>query len=277
MARNGEVYVIKGDGPVKLSELPTDDHDAVREISKDEGASELEAAGLRLGELQELLFAEHAHKLLIVLQGMDTSGKDGVVRHVFDHVNPQGVNVVSFKVPTTVELEHDYLWRVHQRVPALGEITIFNRSHYEDVLTVRVHGKISRDECERRYRQIVEFERMLVEEGTTILKFFLHVSKDEQLRRLEHRVADPRKHWKFSYGDIRERAYWHDYQEAYAELLEKTSTKRARWHAIPSDRKWYRNLAVARVIVATLEGMKMRYPESPIDLDALPAELRKAA
>jgi len=196
---------------------------------------------------------------------MDTSGKDGVIRHVFEGVNPQGVRVASFKEPSTSELAHDYLWRVHHEVPGRGEIAIFNRSHYEDVLVVRVHGKISREECERRFEQINDFERMLVEEGTTVLKFFLNIGKDEQKERLAARLSDPRKHWKFSYSDVRERALWDDYHRAYVDLLEKTSTDAAPWYVVPANRKWYRNLVVARLIVSALEDLKMKYPESTID------------
>ena len=257
-------YKIKPGAKIDLGKLEADDDSAIRE-TKDEGKAELEDTSRRLEELQELLFAEHLHKVLIVLQGMDTSGKDGVIRHVFEGVNPQGVGVASFKEPSTTELDHDYLWRVHQEVPRRGEMVIFNRSHYEDVLVVRVHGRISLEECEHRYRQINDFERMLIEEGTTILKFFLHVSKDEQKARLAARLADPRKHWKFSYSDVKERALWDDYVTAYQALLAKTSTDVAPWHVVPANKKWYRNLVVAKLIVSALEDLGMRYPKSTID------------
>ena len=233
--------------------------------SKLEAKEELAHRLQRLEELQELLFAEHRHKLLVVLQGMDTAGKDGVIRHVFSGVNPQGVRVASFKAPSSTELDHDYLWRVHHEVPGRGEIALFNRSHYEDVLVVRVHGGISAEECERRYRQINEFERMLVEEGVTLLKFYLNVSRGEQKKRLAERLSDPRKHWKFDYGDLRERALWKEYERAYAELLEKTSTEFAPWYVIPANHKGYRNLVVAQLLVSTLEDLQMSYPTPAID------------
>ncbi len=256
-------YKIKPGTKVDLEEFAPDDTSAVD--SKDDAKAELETARERLEALQELLFAEHVHKVLIVLQGMDTSGKDGVIRHVFDGVNPQGVNVASFKQPTPGELDHDYLWRIHRRVPGRGEIMIFNRSHYEDVLIVRVHGNISDEDTERRYRQINEFERMLVEEGTTILKFFLHVSRDEQKKRLSARLSDPTKHWKFSYTDVRERAFWNDYTRAYTELLGSTSTADAPWYVIPANKKWYRNVVISKIIVSALTGLDMKFPKSTID------------
>jgi PPK2 family polyphosphate:nucleotide phosphotransferase len=263
-------YELEPGQKVDLAKWDPDDVSATGD-TKDEAKAELARTSQRLGELQELLFAEHRHKVLVVLQGMDTSGKDGVIKHVFEGVNPQGVRVASFKEPSSTELDHDYLWRVHREVPGRGEIAIFNRSHYEDVLVVRVHGAISRKECERRYRQIAEFERMLVEEGTTLLKFFLHVGKDEQKARLRARLADPNKHWKFSYTDLRERALWDLYVEAYEELLERTTTDAARWHVVPANKKWYRNLVVADRIVSTLEGLGMRYPASTVDPAAIRA------
>jgi PPK2 family polyphosphate:nucleotide phosphotransferase len=257
-------YRIEPGSRVDLAKMDADDVSAVTD-TKDEAKADREHASRRLEELQEVLFAEHIHKVLIVLQGMDTSGKDAVIRHVFEGVNPQGVSVASFKEPSSTELDHDYLWRVHHEAPGRGRITIFNRSHYEDVLVVRVHGKISSEECERRYRQINDFERMLVEEGTTVLKFFLHVSKGEQKKRLHERLSEPNKLWKFSYSDVRERALWDDYVRAYTELLEKTTTAVAPWWIVPADRKWYRNLVVLRLIVSALEDLGMSYPKSTID------------
>jgi PPK2 family polyphosphate:nucleotide phosphotransferase len=258
-------YRIKPGTKVDLGDFDPYDTSAVD--GKEGAKEELEATRERLEALQELLFAEHVHKVLIVLQGMDTSGKDGVIRHVFDGVNPQGVSVASFKEPTPRELDHDYLWRIHRRTPGRGEITIFNRSHYEDVLIVRVHGKISDEDCERRYRQINAFERTLAEEGTTILKFFLHVSRDEQKKRLSARLSDPEKHWKFNYTDVRERAFWDDYTRAYTELLTSTSTADAPWYVIPANKKWYRNVVVSKIIVSALTGLDMKYPKSTIDPD----------
>jgi PPK2 family polyphosphate:nucleotide phosphotransferase len=257
-------YKIKPGARVDLGKLDANDTSALPD-TKDEAKGDLERSSKRLEELQELLFAEHLHKVLIVLQGMDTAGKDGVIRHVFEGVNPQGVHVASFKQPSSTELDHDYLWRVHHEVPGRGEITIFNRSHYEDVLVVRVHGQISAEECVLRYRQINDFERMLVEEGMTVLKFFLHVGKDEQKKRLSERLSNLRKHWKLSYSDIHERALWGDYVRAYTELLETTSTDVAPWYVVPANRKWYRNLVVARLIVSALEDLRMDYPKSTID------------
>ncbi|MBI5033217.1 MAG: polyphosphate kinase 2 family protein [Chloroflexi bacterium] len=222
-----------------------------------------------LDQLQELLYAEHKHKILIVLQGMDTSGKDGTIRHVFSGVNPQGVRVANFKEPTPLELAHDYLWRVHQQTPGSGEIVIFNRSHYEDVLIVRVHGIITPKECRRRYADINAFETMLTNEGTLILKFFLHIDKDEQRKRLQDRLDDKDKHWKFNTDDLKERARWDDYMEAYEDALSATSTDCAPWYLVPANRKWYRNLLVLRTLVQSLRDLKMAYPKAQPGLDKI--------
>ena len=215
----------------------------------------------RIGELQELLYAEHKHKVLIVLQGMDTSGKDGVVRHVMSECSPQGMRVVSFKKPTEQELEHDYLWRIHAAVPASGEITVFNRSHYEDVLVVRVHSDRPKSFWAERFRQINDFERMLTENGTTILKFFLHISSDEQRDRLQERIDDPTKRWKFQHGDVEERKLWDAYQRAYEDALLHTSTKDAPWYVVPANAKWFRNYVIGKTLVEKLESLKMQFPE----------------
>lgn len=220
----------------------------------------------RLEELQELLWAEHRHKVLIVLQGMDTSGKDGIIRHVFEGVNPTGVRVASFKVPTPEELEHDFLWRVHPKVPGSGEMVIFNRSHYEDVLVVRVQHLAPEEVWRKRYDQIKDFERLLAETGTTILKFFLHISKEEQRERLQDRIDDPTKRWKFRKGDLADREHWDDYTKAYEEALSKTSTKNAPWYVVPSNRNWYRNLVIASILNETLEGLGMKQPAPTEDL-----------
>ncbi len=214
----------------------------------------------RLGELQELLYAEHKHRVLVILQGMDTSGKDGTVRHVLNGVSLSGVSVVSFKKPTQEELDHDFLWRVHAHMPGDGEIAVFNRSHYEDVLVVRVHNLVDEKIWRKRYKQINEFEKTLAASGTTILKFFLHISKNEQRKRLQERIDDPKKHWKFQHGDLEERKLWDDYMDAYEDVLEKTSTKWAPWYVIPANAKWYRNLVVAEIIKDALESLKMEYP-----------------
>ncbi len=214
----------------------------------------------RIGELQELLYAEHRRKVLVVLQGMDTSGKDGTLRHVMSEASPQGLRVYSFKKPSEVELDHDYLWRVHAQVPAKGEIVVFNRSHYEDVLVVRVHSLVPENVWRKRYEQINDFERMLTESGTTIIKFFLHISPDEQRERLQARLDDPTKRWKFQHGDLDERKLWDNYMAAYEDALARTSTKDAPWYVVPANRKWVRNYVVANVLVRTLEKLKMKYP-----------------
>jgi len=228
---------------------------------KKEGKSERAELRERLDELQALLYAEHRHKVLVVLQAMDAGGKDGTIRSVFEGVNPQGVNVTSFKVPTELELDHDYLWRVHRHTPGRGELTIFNRSHYEDVLITRVHGLIDRDTCVRRYAHINEFERMLTEEGTTILKFFLHIDRDEQKQRLQERLEIPRKRWKFRRADVDERKLWDAYMSAYEDAIAATSTDWAPWHIVPANHNWYRDVVVVRIIVEALEALDMRYPE----------------
>lgn len=214
----------------------------------------------RLASLQWLMYAEHKHKLLIVLQGIDTSGKDGTIRNVFSGVNPTGVRVASFKNPSSTELDHDYLWRIHQQVPARGEMVIFNRSHYEDVLIVRVHDIVPAKVWKKRYAQINEFEQMLTANGTTILKFFLHIDKDEQRKRLQARIDDPKANWKYNSGDLTERALWDSYTSAYEDMLKKTSTEWAPWYVVPGNTKWYRNLVVSSVIVAAMKGLEMAYP-----------------
>lgn len=214
----------------------------------------------KISDFQNILYAQKQHKLLIVLQGMDTSGKDGTVRGVFGQINPLGARTVAFKAPSTVEKEHDYLWRVHQEVPAKGEIVIFNRSHYEDVLITRVHDWIDQKECERRYKQIRDFESMLAETGTVILKFFLHISKAEQKQRLEERLADPDKHWKFDPQDLIEREHWDQYQQAYADAITASDADHAPWYIIPADSKTQRNLAIAQIVNEKLFSLKLAFP-----------------
>ncbi|MBC8264119.1 MAG: polyphosphate kinase 2 family protein [Anaerolineales bacterium] len=234
---------------------------------KREARETLRALNERLEELQELLYAEHRHKLLVVLQALDTGGKDGAIRHVFEGVNPQGVKVANFKVPTREELAHDYLWRIHKHTPGKGQIVIFNRSHYEDVLVVRVHSLVPPEVWSQRYAHINDFERMLAQEGTTILKFFLHIDLDEQKERLQARLDEPHKRWKFKLGDLEERKLWPEYMRAYEDVLSKTSTEWAPWYIVPANRKWYRNLVVGTVLVETLEGLNMSYPQPEEDLD----------
>jgi PPK2 family polyphosphate:nucleotide phosphotransferase len=262
---DSEMYRVKPGTKVDLSEWHPDDTGGFPG-GKEKSAETIADFTERLEQQQELLFAENKQRVLIVLQAMDTGGKDGTIRHVFEGVNPQGVKVAGFKVPTLVELAHDYLWRVHQVMPGKGEIVIFNRSHYEDVLVVRVHNLVPPHTWKRRYAQINEFERLLAEEGTTILKFFLHISKDEQKARLQERLETPAKQWKFRLSDVKERQFWDDYMKAYEDALSKTSTEWAPWYIVPADRKWYRNLVVGQVIVRTLEGLKMSYPPSEDDL-----------
>jgi PPK2 family polyphosphate:nucleotide phosphotransferase len=236
---------------------------------KDEGKEAHEALSDRLEELQNRLYADGRHKLLVVLQAMDTGGKDGTIRHVFRQTNPQGVDVASFKRPTEEEQAHDYLWRVHQRTPASGQIMIFNRSHYEDVLVVRVHDLVAEERWRKRYDHINAWEQLLVDEGTTIVKFFLHISKDEQARRLQARVDLAEKRWKFEMGDIDERKHWDAYVTAYEEALCRTSTDGAPWYAVPADHKWFRNLVVSQVLVDTLEGLDLAYPPAAEGLEGL--------
>lgn len=239
---------------------------------KKEGLVEVEKLNGRLESLQELLFAEQRHKVLIVLQAMDTGGKDGTIRRVFDGVNPAGVRVASFKVPTAEELDHDFLWRIHKQVPGRGEMVIFNRSHYEDVLVVRVHELVPKGVWNKRFDQINEFEQMLAENGTTILKFYLHIDLDEQKERLQARLDDPTKHWKFRLGDLDERKRWPEYTQAYEDVLSRTSTEYAPWYIIPANRKWYRDLVLSSVLVETLERLKMEYPKSEENLDGIVIE-----
>jgi PPK2 family polyphosphate:nucleotide phosphotransferase len=226
----------------------------------------------RLEVLQESLWAEHRRKVLVVLQGMDTSGKDGTISHVFEGVNPLGVRVVAFKAPSAEELDHDFLWRVHAKVPGQGEIVIFNRSHYEDVLVGRVQELVAPEIWKKRYDQINDFERLLAETGTLVLKFFLHISKDEQKERLQARLDDPLKRWKFRKGDLLDRAKWNKYMGAYEDALARTSQKHAPWYIVPADKKWYRNLVVATVLVKALEELKIQLPEPEEDLKGVVIE-----
>jgi PPK2 family polyphosphate:nucleotide phosphotransferase len=255
-------YMVRPGTPARLDRADPDDTSGFAG-DKEAGEKELDKLTIHLEELQELLYAEHKHSMLIVLQGMDSAGKDGTIRRVFRGVNPSGVRVASFKIPTGLELDHDFLWRVHEQVPAVGGMVLFNRSHYEDVLITRVHRTISKSVWERRYREINEFERTLTEEGTTLLKFFFHINRAEQKRRLKARLDDPTKHWKFREGDLLERRRWHAYMQAYEEALTKTSTAWAPWYVVPSNHKWFRDLFVSERIVSTLKGFHMRYPPLP--------------
>ena len=223
----------------------------------------------RIDELQYLMYAEHRRALLVVLQGIDASGKDGTIRHVMTGFNPQGCRVTPFKAPTPEELAHDFLWRIHHVVPGKGDVAIFNRSHYEDVLVVRVHELVPAPVWKRRYDQINDFERYLAENGVVIVKFFLHISKDEQKRRLERRIEDSTRQWKVALSDFEERKRWKEYQRAYEDAITKCNTKEAPWYVVPADKKWFRNLAVSQVLVETLEALDMRFPKPTVDLASL--------
>ncbi len=226
----------------------------------------------RISALQDKLYAQHNKKVLLVLQGMDTAGKDGTVRAMFSRVNPMGVRAVAFKSPTDNELAHDYLWRVHQQVPVKGEIAIFNRSHYEDVLITRVQGMIEMEECQRRYAQIRDFERMLAETGTVIVKVFLHISKEEQRQRLQERLDDPDKQWKFNPADIEQRKKWAAYQRAYEDAIRETNLPHAPWYVVPANSKTHRNLVIASLLLETLEHMDLHYPPPHPDLSSFTVE-----
>ncbi len=250
------------------------DHDARAtpqfEGGKKDGKKALKKLGDPLADLQERLFAEGMsggrRSVLLVLQGMDTSGKGGIVRHAAGLVDPQGLSIKSFKAPTSAELAHDFLWRITRELPAAGQVGIFDRSHYEDVLIVRVHGLVGSELLESRYEAINDFERRLVDEGTVVVKCFLHISPDKQEERLLERLDDPHKHWKFNPGDVDERALWPSYRRAYEIALERCNTDHAPWHVIPADRKWYRNWAVGTMLHETLEGMDLGWPEADFDV-----------
>lgn len=258
-----------------LSNIATDfqgDFDSEKAARK-----QLSEYSRRLGDLQQKLYGEGRHALLIVLQGMDAAGKDGTCWHVLSAMNPLGTVVKSFKQPTAEELRHDFLWRIHAHTPGRGEIAVFNRSHYEDVLVVRVHDLVPEAVWSRRYDMINAFEEALAAQGTTILKFFLHISPAEQLRRFEQRLDDPARHWKISEADYSERAHWDAYQTAYEDALEKCSTDHAPWYVIPSDRKWFRNLAISHIVSKTLDGLDMKLPAPSVDMDKIRALYHEAA
>lgn len=258
---NLKKYRIKPDAPFDLNKFDAGDKSLING-DKDVAKAALEDLRQKLESLQSVFYADGKHKLLIVLQAMDTAGKDSTIRMVFDGVNPQGVKVANFKAPTGEELAHDFLWRVHAKTPANGEIVIFNRSHYEDVLITRVNGWVDAATCETRYGHINDFEQLLSENGTTILKFYLHISKDEQKQRLIERRDDPTKQWKFNPADLASRAQWDDYMSAYSEAIAATSTENAPWYVVPANSKLQRNLIVASVICEALEGLSLAYPKA---------------
>jgi PPK2 family polyphosphate:nucleotide phosphotransferase len=257
-------YRIKPGAEVKLEDYSADDKS---EFDGDKEAANLEL--IRLGgemdSLQERLYAESKHAVLFVLQAMDTGGKDGTIRSVFGALNPQGCRVASFKAPNEAERAHDYLWRVHAVAPRRGEVGVFHRSQYEDVLVVRVHNLAPKEVWRKRYDHLNAFEKLLSDEGTTIVKFFLNISKQEQKKRIEERIRDPKKHWKFNPDDLTERALWDEYMKAYEEALSRTSTEWAPWYVIPANHNWYRNLMVARVVCDTLADLHPAYPKSDQD------------
>jgi PPK2 family polyphosphate:nucleotide phosphotransferase len=260
-------YLIPPHTKVRLKQHAADDTGHYKD--QDEAKIDLEKHRERLEKLQEVLYAGAERGVLIVLQGMDTAGKDGTISHIFSGVNPQGCNVTPFKVPTPLEAHHDFLWRCHFAVPQRGMIGIFNRSHYEDVLSPRVHGLMKDKTAKEHMQQINNFESMLVDNGIAVLKFFLHISPEEQKRRLQSRLDDSSKHWKLSASDFAERKFWPDYQRYYEEIFEETSHKHAPWLVIPSDNKWYRNVAISSILADAMDGMKLKYPAVTVDVASL--------
>ena len=256
-----ERYRHKPGKKLDLSARETNEKVLADDLGKEESFGHFDKLRDELQQLQKMLYAQDKHRVLVVIQAMDTGGKDGCIKHVFSRVDPQGLNVVSFKKPSERELSHDFLWRIHQNVPQNGHLTVFNRSHYEDIIAVRVKELYPEKVWKKRYQHIVDFERMLVDEGTTIVKIFLHISKDEQKARLQARLDNPDKYWKFNPDDLKDRARWDQFQEVYEDVIEKTSTEEAPWYVIPADRKWYRNLCVARIMVETLKKLEMNFPE----------------
>lgn len=265
-----ERYRVKPGEKLNLSKVDSSEKSLFNGASKEEIEPQFHDLQEQLQQLQKRLYAQDKHRILVVMQAMDTGGKDGCIKHVFSHIDPQGIHVRSFKKPSEQELARDFLWRVHSRVPRNGELVIFNRSHYEDIIAVRVK-KIFPDEVwKRRQQHVIDFERMLAEEGTTIVKVFLHISKEEQKNRLQARLDTPAKHWKIHPDDLVDRARWDDFMTAYEDVISKTSTEVAPWYVVPADRKWYRNLCVARIMLDTLSKLDMEFP--PITWD--PASIR---
>ncbi len=262
-----KVLLVKPETKVKLSDYDPDETFGHRKGSRTEEKTQKSLE--QLNSLQYLLYAEKKHSLLVVFQALDAGGKDGTIRHVMSGLNPQGCVVASFKEPSPVELAHDFLWRVHKVVPATGDIGVFNRSHYEDVLVARVHNLVPKEVWSARYDQINEFERILSQNGMVIAKFFLHISKEEQKRRFMQRIDDPDRRWKISSSDFIERKYWDDYTKAYEEVLRRCSTDEAPWYVVPANKKWFRNFAVSRILVETLEELKMKYPKPTVDVKTL--------
>jgi PPK2 family polyphosphate:nucleotide phosphotransferase len=263
----GKRFVVRPHTQVKLRDWDPDDTAGFSKGDKEHARLEKNVA--RMEDLQYRLYAESRRALLIILQGMDASGKDGTVRHVMSGLNPQSCRVTSFKVPSSEEASHDFLWRIHKAMPAHGDMGIFNRSHYEDVLVVRVHELVPRSVWSARYDQINAFEKLMSANGVTILKFFLHISKDEQKQRLDQRLDDPAKNWKISPADFKERKLWDDYVKAYEDALSRCSSAESPWFIIPANKKWFRNLAVSQIIVETLERMNPKFPKPSVDLSKI--------
>jgi len=263
---NTSKYLVKPDQKIRIADFDPNDSSEF-DGKKKAGQAALLDLNKEIEALQELLYAEGKNRLLVILQAMDTGGKDGVIRAVFEGVNPQGVRVAAFKAPSALELSHDYLWRIHQQTPRKGEVVIFNRSQYEDVLAVRVLNLMPEAVWSKRFHHINEFERLLVDEGTVILKFYLNIDLEEQAKRFLARIEEPDKNWKFNPGDLDARDLWEDYMAAYEAVLNKTSTKWAPWYIIPSNKKWYRNLLIATIVRDTLVNLKMQFPAPPVDLE----------
>jgi PPK2 family polyphosphate:nucleotide phosphotransferase len=262
-------FVVEPGAKVRLGKI--DPAFTGKHESRETALPEIQENVDRLARAQYLLWADGQRALLVVLQALDAGGKDGVVRHVFSATNPEGTSVASFKEPTRVEAAHDFLWRVHQRAPHKGELVIFNRSHYEDVLVARVHKSVKKKVWSKRYDLINDFEKLLTENGTRVLKFYLHISPEEQLERFRQRLDDPSRHWKISESDYTERELWPEYMEAYEDAIEQTSTKHAPWYVIPSNHKWFRNLAVSAIVADALEEMELKLPPAQVDI----AEMRR--
>jgi PPK2 family polyphosphate:nucleotide phosphotransferase len=268
-------FLVKPGERIKLHRVDANykgEHD-----SKKDALPKIEKHCERLAGLQQVLYAEKKHALLVVLQALDAGGKDGVMNHVMDVLNPQGAIVTSFKQPTSADLSHDFLWRVHPHVPAQGWIGIFNRSHYEDVLVVRVHKLVPKKMWSERYELINAFERLLREQNNTqVIKFYLHISPDEQLRRFSDRLSDPTRNWKISEADYKDRDFWDDYMEAYEDIFAKTSKKDSPWYVVPANHKWFRNLAVSQIIAATMEDLGMEMPKPTVDLELIRKQYHEA-
>ena len=269
-----ELLRVKPGSKVKLGEI--DPNFTAKHEDKASAQDQLDKYTRKLRELQYLLYAEGKRSLLICLQALDAAGKDGTINHVLGNMNPQGTRVHGFKAPSKEEAARDFLWRIHQQTPAKGEVVIFNRSHYEDVLVVRVHDLVPKEVWSQRFDLINEFEKNLVDNGTHILKFFLHISEDEQLRRFKQRIDDPARHWKISETDYAEREFWNRYTKAYEDALGETSTKHAPWFVIPANHKWFRNLAVSRIVAETLESLGMSFPAPSVDIEDVKRKYHQA-